>query len=266
MSAPSAATRIRIAGAGKRFQAHQVFQGVNLTVGEREVVAIIGPSGCGKTTLLRCIDGLIPLTQGEILIEGTPINAPREGVAMVFQHFGLFPWKTVYDNVAYGLKLAGLPKPRIDERVPHYIDLVGLAAFEKYYPYQISGGMQQRCGLARALATEPRVLLMDEPFGAVDAQTREILQFELLRIWEAKPTTMVFVTHSIEEAVLLGDRIVVLKGRPSFVHEVVEVDLPRPRERATLRLPRFAELREHVWGTLMAEARKAEFDVTPDRS
>jgi NitT/TauT family transport system ATP-binding protein len=265
MTAPSHQARIRIAGAGKRYQQHQVFQDVNLTVGEREVVAIIGPSGCGKTTLLRCIDGLIPLTQGEVLLEGNPVSAPREGVAMVFQHFGLFPWKTVYDNVAYGLKLAGLSSTQIDERVPHFIQLVGLAGFEKYYPYQISGGMQQRCGLARALATEPRVLLMDEPFGAVDAQTREILQFELLRIWEATPTTMVFVTHSIEEAVLMGDRIVVLKGRPSSVHEVVEVDLPRPRERATLQLSRFAELREHVWGTLMADARQAEFDVVLTR-
>ena len=180
---------------------------------------------------------------------------------MVFQHFGLFPWKTVHDNVAYGLKLSGISKAEINERVPHFVKLVGLSGFEKYYPYQISGGMQQRCGLARALATEPRVLLMDEPFGAVDAQTREILQFELLRIWEDTPTTMVFVTHSIEEAVLMGDRIVVLKGRPSSVHEVVEVDLPRPRDRATLLLPHFAELREHVWGTLMADARQAEFDV-----
>ena len=263
MKAPATPPRIRIAGAGKRYGQHQIFQDVELTVGEREVVAIIGPSGCGKTTLLRSIDGLIPLTQGEILIEGSPIVAPREGVAMVFQHFGLFPWKTVHANVAYGLKLAGMAKAEINEKVSNFIKLVGLAGFEKYYPYQISGGMQQRCGLARALATEPRVLLMDEPFGAVDAQTREILQFELLRIWEATPTTMVFVTHSIEEAVLMGDRIVVLKGRPSSVHEVVEVDLPRPRDRATLLLPRFAELREHVWGTLMADARQAEFDVTP---
>ena len=133
---------------------------------------------------------------------------------MVFQHFGLFPWKTVYDNVAYGLRMAGAPKAEIARRVPDFIKLVGLAGFEKAYPYQMSGGMQQRCGLARALAVEPSVLLMDEPFAAVDAQTREILQFELLRIWEERPTTMVFVTHSIEEAVLMGDRVIVLKGRP----------------------------------------------------
>ncbi len=253
--------RIAMSGAGKRYGTLQVFQDIEFTVGEREVLAIIGPSGCGKTTLLRCINGLIPLTAGEIKVEGEPVSAPREGVAMVFQHFGLFPWKTVFQNVAYGLKLAGASRAQIAERVPKFIELVGLAGFEHYYPYQISGGMQQRCGLARALSVEPRVLLMDEPFGAVDAQTREILQFELLRIWEMRPTTMVFVTHSIDEAVLMGDRVMVLKGRPSRVHEIVKVDLPRPRDRATLRLPRFAELREHVWDTLMADARQAELEV-----
>ncbi len=253
--------RIRISRAGMRYDAAQVFRDIDLDIGNREVVAIIGPSGCGKTTLLRCIDGLLPLTSGELRLEGEPVRGPREGVAMVFQHFGLFPWKTVAQNVAYGLKLAGRGADAIAAKVAECIELVGLAGFEHYYPWQISGGMQQRCGLARALAVEPRVLLMDEPFGAVDAQTREILQFELLKIWEMRPTTMVFVTHSIEEAVLMGDRIVVLKGRPSTVHEVVEVDLPRPRERRTLTLPRFAQLREHVWSTLMAEALRAEYEV-----
>ncbi|MDE2002189.1 MAG: ABC transporter ATP-binding protein, partial [Betaproteobacteria bacterium] len=204
-----------------RYDAIEVFRDVDLEVGDREVVAIIGPSGCGKTTLLRCIDGLLPLTAGELRVEGEPVRGPREGVAMVFQHFGLFPWKTVAQNVAYGLKMAGQRPDAIAAKVAQCIKLVGLAGFEHYYPHQVSGGMQQRCGLARALAVEPRVLLMDEPFGAVDAQTREILQFELLKIWEMRPTTMVFVTHSIDEAVLMGDRIVVLKGRPSGVHEMV---------------------------------------------
>jgi NitT/TauT family transport system ATP-binding protein len=254
--------RIVMSGAGKCFGALEVFRDVSLEVGEREVLAVIGPSGCGKTTLLRCLDGLIPLDAGEITVEGEPVTGPRPGVAVVFQHFGLFPWKTVFDNVAYGLKLSGAPRAEILERVPEFVRLVGLAGFEHYYPYQISGGMQQRCGLARALAVEPRVLLMDEPFGAVDAQTREILQFEMLRIWESRPTTMVFVTHAIDEAVLMGDRVLVLKGRPSGVHEIVEVDLPRPRDRGTLSQPRFAQLREHVWGTLMADARRAERELT----
>jgi NitT/TauT family transport system ATP-binding protein len=253
--------RIRVQHLAKNYGDFEVFRGVEFEVGEREIVAIVGPSGCGKTTLLRCLDGLLPVDEGDVLVGGRRIDGPIAGVAMVFQHFGLFPWKTVYDNVAYGLRMAGVPREEVARRVPHFIGLVGLAGFEQAYPYQMSGGMQQRCGLARALAIEPSVLLMDEPFAAVDAQTREILQFELLRIWEQKPTSMVFVTHSIEEAVLMGDRVFVLKGRPSNITEVIAIDLPRPRTRDTLRLPRFAELREHVWGTLMSEARKAEFHL-----
>jgi NitT/TauT family transport system ATP-binding protein len=260
-SPAQADVRIRVRGLGRHYGSLEVFRGVDLDVGAQEVVAIVGPSGCGKTTLLRCIDGLIPPTSGTIAIEGEPVNGPLPGVAMVFQHFGLFPWKTVFANVAYGLRLAGTPKDEIARRVPHFIKLVGLSGFEHAYPYQLSGGMQQRCGLARAMAIEPRVLLMDEPFAAVDAQTREILQFELLRIWQMRPTTMVFVTHSIEEAVLMGDRVVVLKGRPASVFEVVDVNLPHPRSRATLALPRFSEVREHVWTTLMDEAKAAELQL-----
>jgi NitT/TauT family transport system ATP-binding protein len=255
------AGRITVRNLGKRFDTLQVFRNIDFEVGEREILAIVGPSGCGKTTMLRCIDGLLPHDEGEIRVGDQVVNDPIPGVAMVFQHFGLFPWKTVFDNVAYGLRMDGASKTEIAERVPAFIKLVGLSGFENAYPYQMSGGMQQRCGLARALAIEPRVLLMDEPFAAVDAQTREILQFELLRIWEERPTTMVFVTHSIDEAVLMGDRVMVLKGRPSHIDETVTVDLPRPRTRATLREPRFAELRERVWGTLMSEARAAEFQL-----
>jgi NitT/TauT family transport system ATP-binding protein len=253
--------QIRLSGLGKRYGALEVFRDIDLAVAEREIVAIVGPSGCGKTTLLRCIDGLTAADAGEVLVDGERVAAPIAGMAMVFQHFGLFPWKTVADNVAYGLRMAGASREEIARRVPAFIGLVGLAGFEHAYPYQMSGGMQQRCGLARALAIEPRVLLMDEPFAAVDAQTREILQFELLRIWEQRPTTMVFVTHSIEEAVLMGDRVVVLKGRPSRIHEIIAIDLPRPRDRATLGAPRFAQLRERVWSTLMVEAREAEFHL-----
>ncbi len=259
--APGTAAQIRVSGLAKRYGALQVFRGIEFSVNEREIVAIVGPSGCGKTTLLRCVDGLISVDAGEIVINEERVNRPLPGVAMVFQHFGLFPWKTVYGNVAYGLRMAGVAQGEIARRVPDFINLVGLAGFEQAYPYQMSGGMQQRCGLARALAVEPKVLLMDEPFAAVDAQTREILQFELLRIWESRPTTMVFVTHSIEEAVLMGDRVLVLKGRPSHIDEVIEIDLPRPRTRDTLRLPRFGELRERVWGKLMSEAREAEFQL-----
>jgi NitT/TauT family transport system ATP-binding protein len=251
---------IRVRGLAKRYGDLTVFADVDLELRSREIVALVGPSGCGKTTLLRCIDGLIPC-EGEVMIDGKRVTEPPPGVAMVFQHFGLFPWKTVYDNVAYGLRMAGVGAAEIARRVPGFITLVGLAAFEHAYPYQMSGGMQQRCGLARALAIEPSVLLMDEPFAAVDAQTREILQFELLRIWEQRPTTMLFVTHSIEEAVLMGDRVVVLKGRPARVDQDIAIDLPRPRTRATLSLPRFSELREQVWANLMNEARHAELQL-----
>jgi NitT/TauT family transport system ATP-binding protein len=257
----SSSVRIRVSNLSKRYGALQVFRGVDLEVGDCEILSIVGPSGCGKTTLLRCLDGLIPVDEGEIRIDGACVTQPIEGVAMVFQHFGLFPWKTVYANVAYGLKMAGASRAKIAEQVPHFIALVGLKGFEHAYPYQMSGGMQQRCGLARALAIEPSVLLMDEPFAAVDAQTREILQFELLRIWEQRPTTMLFVTHSIEEAVLMGDRVIVLKGRPSRIQETIDVDLPRPRSRGTLSEPAFAALRERVWSTLFSEARQAEFQL-----
>jgi NitT/TauT family transport system ATP-binding protein len=257
----TAAAAIRLRAVAKRYGAIDVFRDISFEVGEREIVAVVGPSGCGKTTLLRCIDGLLMIDAGEIVIDEQRVSSPIAGVAMVFQHFGLFPWKTVYANVAYGLRMAGVSKDEIARRVPAFINLVGLGGFEAAYPYQMSGGMQQRCGLARALAVEPSVLLMDEPFAAVDAQTREILQFELLRIWESRPTTMVFVTHSIEEAVLMGDRVLVLRGRPSHIDEVIKIDLPRPRNRETLRSPRFADLRERVWATLMSEAREAEFKL-----
>jgi NitT/TauT family transport system ATP-binding protein len=259
--AAKAEPRIRVRALGKHYGSLEVFRNIDFDVGEREIVAIVGPSGCGKTTLLRCIDGLLPHDTGEIWVGNERVIEPIAGVAMVFQHFGLFPWKTVFENVAYGLRMAGAPKADIERKVPEFIKLVGLTGFEKAFPYQMSGGMQQRCGLARALAVEPNVLLMDEPFAAVDAQTREILQFELLRIWEQRPTAMVFVTHSIEEAVLLGHRVIVLKGRPSNIHETITIDLPEPRTRETLREPRFAELRERVWGTLMREAREAEFQL-----
>ncbi len=258
----AAGPKIVIAGASKRYGDMTVFQDVNLEIGEREIVTVVGPSGCGKTTLLRSVVGLTPYDSGDIRIDGERMdNQPREGVGMVFQHFGLFPWKTVFDNVAYGLRLAGTPEDQVREKVTEQIRRVNLTGFEGAYPHQLSGGMQQRCGLARALALEPSVLLLDEPFGAIDAQTREILQFELLRIWEQRPLAMLLITHSIDEAVLMGDRVVVLKGRPSTVFEVIDVGIPHPRNRSTLSNPRFSEVREHVWNSVMQEARDAEFHV-----
>ncbi|HEY3218479.1 MAG TPA: ABC transporter ATP-binding protein [Candidatus Limnocylindria bacterium] len=202
---------------------------INLTINENEFLTIIGPSGCGKTTLLRAIAGLVPIDAGEVVIDGTPVRGPGPERAMVFQHIALLPWDTVVANVAFGLELRGVPKAEREERAHKFIRLVGLEGWEQRMPGELSGGMQQRVGLARALAVEPKVLLMDEPFGSLDEQTRRLLQEELVRIWEATRTTVVFITHSMEEAVLLGDRIVVMSVRPGSVVEIVPVPLPRPR-------------------------------------
>ena len=240
----------------------EVFRGIDFDVGAREIVALVGPSGCGKTTLLRCIDGLLPVDEGEVLVDGRARRRAASPASRWCSSISAcFRGRRSTTTSPTGCAWRASPRAEIARRVPQFIDLVGLAGFETAYPYQMSGGMQQRCGLARALAIEPSVLLMDEPFAAVDAQTREILQFELLRIWEQRPTTMVFVTHSIEEAVLMGDRVFVLKGRPSSI-TTPSPSTCRGRARATrCALPRFAELRERVWGTLMSEARQAEFQL-----
>jgi NitT/TauT family transport system ATP-binding protein len=229
------------------------FRQLSLAVRTQEIFCIVGPSGCGKTTLLRAIAGLTDLSSGELLVAGKRVAGPPDGVAMVFQHFGLLPWKTVYDNAAFGLAMAGEARARIQERVGHYLDLVGLTGFEKHYPFQLSGGMQQRVGLVRALAINPALLLMDEPFAALDAQTREILQEELLALMQRpdERKTMVFITHSIDEAILLGDRIAVMSARPGRLKEMIDVPFERPRDVAAVRAdPRFAELRAHIWNEL----------------
>ncbi len=229
------------------------FRQLNLAIAKNEIMCVVGPSGCGKTTLLRCIAGLTDISSGQLLVDGKPVNGPPDGVAMVFQHFGLLPWKTVQENAAFGLAMAGTPAATVKERVGHYLDLVGLIGFEKHYPYQLSGGMQQRVGLVRALAMNPKVLLMDEPFAALDAQTREILQEELLQLMQRpeERKTMVFITHSIDEAILLGDRIAVMSARPGRIKELLDVPFGRPRDVDVMRAdPRFAEMRTHIWRQL----------------
>ncbi|MFC8077088.1 ABC transporter ATP-binding protein [Streptomyces sp. NPDC057307] len=248
-----AGATVLLDGLTMRFGERTVSQDINLTIGAGEVLSIVGPSGCGKTTLLRAVAGLIPPAEGAVRIDGRVVDGTPDGVAMVFQHFGLFPWKTVESNVAYALRVRGTGKKEALDRARELITLVGLDGFEKSYPHQLSGGMQQRTGLARALAVRPRLLLMDEPFGALDAQTREVLQFELLRIWQDHPVTMLFVTHSIDEAVLFGNRIAVLGGRPSGVAELIDVKLPqdRERDRSVLATPEFLAIRERVWSLIM---------------
>ena len=254
--AGSAGPRIVVDRVSKAFRgaAGPALQDCGVEIRPNEVLCVIGPSGCGKTTLLRIIDGLTRPDSGRVLFDGKEIAGPRRDVAMVFQHFGLFPWKTVYQNVAYGLRVHGRPDPQVRETVPQYIELVGLRGFERHYPYQLSGGMQQRVGLARAFAVNPSVLLMDEPFGSLDAQTREVMQEELLRLWRIQRKTLVFVTHSIDEAIILGDRIALMTHRPGRIKDIVDVAIPRPRDPESVRsLPRYASLRRSIWNELRPE-------------
>jgi NitT/TauT family transport system ATP-binding protein len=250
-------TGIRVSSLTKHYGDLCVFDGIDFEIGPTEIVSVVGPSGCGKTTLLRCLNGLIQPDSGEVVFQGRRVEGPIPGIAIVFQDFGLFPWRTVLDNVAYGLTVRGVPRREARETARRYVKLVALEGFEGRYPHQLSGGMQQRAGLARALAVEPKVLLMDEPFGALDAQTRELMQFELLQIWDRNPTSMLFVTHGIEEAVLMGDRVIVLGGKPSGIHAIVDVPLPRPRDTATVASPEFQELRKQVWDLVMTVRRNS---------
>ena len=211
---------------------------VSFTVGPGEFVCLVGPSGCGKTTLFRVIAGLTDSTDGQVVLGGSRVTGPTTDMGVVFQEYHLFPWLTVADNVAFGLERTDIPAADRRERVNSMLDLVGLTEFHDSYPKSLSGGMKQRVAIARALAVDPSLLLMDEPFGAVDAQTREMLQRELLEVWQSTGKTILFVTHDVAEAVTLADRIVVMAAEPGRVHEVVQVDIDRPRKRGD---PAFGE-------------------------
>jgi NitT/TauT family transport system ATP-binding protein len=224
--------------------------GINLDIWEGEILCIVGPSGCGKTTLLRIIAGLEKPTSGKVLVDGKTVMGPGSDRAMVFQEYALFPWRTILGNVAFGLEMKKLSRNEIVEKAEEYIRLVGLSGFEEKYPHQLSGGMMQRAALARALACEPHILLMDEPFGALDAQTRNLMQGELLNIWEKTRKTIIFVTHNVEEAVYIGDRIIILTARPAKIKSIVDVTLRRPRDRLS---PEFINLRRGVLESLREE-------------
>jgi len=226
----------------------EALRDVSLRVTPGEFVCLVGPSGCGKTTLLRLMDGLLEADAGQVLIDGSAHTAPGPHAGFVFQSFRLLPWRTVRDNVEFPLEIQKLPRGERRARAERYLRLVGLEGFEHSYPHALSGGMQQRVGLARALALEPGILLMDEPFAALDAQTREFMQIELSRIWASLGLTIVFVTHSLDEALFLGDRVVLIGPRPGSVQEIVEVPLPRPRWEYDARAaPVFIQLRAHLW-------------------
>jgi len=233
-------------------------EGISLVVKPKEFLCIIGPSGCGKTTLLRLIAGLDYPSSGEIILDGKEVKGPSPDRGMVFQEFSLFPWRTVLKNVEFGLEIKGMKDKARKELAERYIELVGLKGFENCYPYELSGGMKQRVAIARALATEPAILLMDEPFGSVDAQTRNILQEELLEIWKRTKKTILFVTHSVDEAVYLADRVAVMSARPGCLIKCLSIDIPRPRKRTSVEVNEF---REQLLMLLSLERSKACISV-----
>jgi ABC-type nitrate/sulfonate/bicarbonate transport system ATPase subunit len=251
-------TNLQARGVERRFGQTLALQATDLDVAENDFVTILGPSGCGKSTLLRIIAGLDQPTAGEVLLDGRRITGPGADRGMVFQSYTLFPWLTVLDNVAFGLRERGVPRTEQVSTARSYIHKVGLKGFENHYPKQLSGGMQQRTALARALANRPRMLLMDEPFGALDHQTRELMQELLLGIWEAERTTVLFVTHDIDEAVFIGSRTMVMTARPGRIKLDREVPLPHPRSYAVKTTPAFMALKAELTEAVRDEVLKAQ--------
>jgi len=246
--------RLILKGVSRKFNEFLAVSGVNLEVADGEFVCLLGPSGCGKTTLLRMAAGLDAPTDGELLLDDNKIEGVNKECGFVFQEYVLFPWRTVKGNIEFGPEVKGMEKKERERISQHYIDLVGLKGFENHYPHELSGGMKQRVGIARAYANNPKLLLMDEPFGALDAQTRNLMQGELLRIWEKEHISALFVTHSVDEAVYLADRVVVMSARPGTVKEIFIIDIPRPRVRTS---PEANALRDAILKSLGAEIKRA---------
>jgi len=235
--------------------------GISLEIAEKEFVAVVGPSGCGKTTCMRMVAGLEFPTSGQVKVAGEAVRKPSSERAVVFQQFALFPWKSVWDNIDFGLRVKGLPAQKRREIIEHYIGLMNLKGYESAYPHQLSGGMQQRVAIARAYALDPQVLLMDEPFGALDAQTRVVMQEELVKLARINPRTVLFITHAVDESVYLADRVVIMTSRPGKVKEIVDVKSTREKEgwdkyskiEDVMDLPSFVSLRTHIWRSLREE-------------
>jgi NitT/TauT family transport system ATP-binding protein len=252
--------RVRLEAVGKTFpgrhgRAIDALRDVTLALEGGELVTVLGPSGCGKSTLLHIVAGLLPPSRGRVVFEGVPPDVPV--TAIVFQDHALFPWRTVLGNVVFGPEVRGVPPAERQGRARQLLELVGLQGFEDRYPRELSGGMRQRVAIARALAVEPALLLMDEPFSALDAQSRSLMQFELLGLWERTRTSILYVTHQIQEAVLLGDRVVVMTRRPGRVLTVRPVSLPRPRDERTLSSPAFLSLVDECWQLIKKDAQEA---------
>jgi ABC-type nitrate/sulfonate/bicarbonate transport system ATPase subunit len=253
---------LEVRGLERRFEATLALQATDLTVMENDFITILGPSGCGKSTMLRIIAGLDTPTAGEVLLEGKRVLGPGADRGMVFQSYTLFPWLTVLDNVCFGLRERGMPRGEQVERANTFITQVGLKGFEAHYPKQLSGGMQQRTAIARALANDPRILLMDEPFGALDHQTRELMQELLLGIWEQQRKTVLFVTHDIDEAAFLANRVVVMSARPGRIKLDRPVDLARPRHYSIKTSPVFAALKAELTESVRAEVLASMTDAS----
>jgi len=249
--------KLKVARLDKRFGDLDVLRDIDLSVAAGEFVALVGPSGCGKTTFLHIVAGLEAATAGDVLLDGRPVRGPGGDRGFVFQSDNLLPWRTVLANAIIGREVAGQVNAAARAHTRDLLKLVGLEGFEDYYPRQLSGGMRQRVNLARALAIDPEVLLMDEPFSALDAQTREIMQTELMRIWEQGRKTVLFVTHQIDEAVFLADRVLVFARRPGRIQESVDVALPRPRSLAVKREPEFVRHVDHIWRLIENDVRES---------
>lgn len=257
MAGDNAAVKVHIDNVVKKFETRKgevvALNGVNMDIHENEFVCVVGPSGCGKSTLLNIIGGLEEPTSGSVTVDGKSVEGPGPDRGIVFQQYALFPWLTVEENVKFGLKLQGKTDAEATEIAQKYIKLVDLQDFTKSYPKELSGGMKQRVAIARAYAVNPKVLLMDEPFGALDAQTRTQLQSELLETWEKEQKTCFFITHDVEEAIVLAQRVVIMYARPGRVKEIVDIDIPYPRTQETKMSPRFLELKNHIWSQVYQE-------------
>jgi NitT/TauT family transport system ATP-binding protein len=240
-----------------RGRAVLALEDISLQVKNQEFLALLGPSGCGKSTLLYLIGGFLPVETGSIKIDNVPVGGPGPDRGIVFQHFALFPWKTVRGNILYGLERQGIARAEREQRAQHFIDLVGLSGFEDSYPSQLSGGMKQRTAIARTLAIDPKILLMDEPFGALDAQTRHLMQSELLGIWQRSPKTVIFVTHDVQEAVYLADRIAVMSARPGRIKTIIENKIDRT-DPDLFKTKAFVDQVDNIWGLVRDEAIKAQ--------
>ena len=257
MAGEERVTKLKIDNVKKIYQTRKgemtALNGVNLDIKENEFICVVGPSGCGKSTLLNIIAGLDTPTSGAVYIDGKKIEGTGTERGVVFQQYALFPWLTVLKNVMFGLKLQGKGDAEAKEIAMKYIKMVQLEDFVNHYPKELSGGMKQRVAIARAYAVKPEVLLMDEPFGALDAQTRTQLQTELLKTWESERKTCFFITHDVDEAIILAQRVIVMSARPGRIKDIVDIDIPYPRDQETKMSPRFMELKNHIWSQVYQE-------------